>query len=164
MQNRFVLLALVLAGCATTEPDLDLAEVDTGEACQEYLSTPEPAKLKICLQGAKSGVGAAEYGYGLILWNAPGKDAKPSEAIDWFRRASTHGSRLARGTLGRILTDEQSPKSFRNLMEGYAWLVVAGERAATSAVAQRLSSVELDKAENLAKDFAAQYGAYVSVE
>jgi hypothetical protein len=49
-------------------------------------------------------------------------------------------------------------------MEGYAWLVVAGERAATSAVAQRLSSVELDKAENLAKDFAAQYGAYVSVE
>jgi TPR repeat protein len=161
MQKGLALLALAMAGCATTEVVPTDSDANASEACSEaYQSESATTSLEACRQSAKSGVSGAEYGYGLILWSGQGRQTQPKEAIEWFRRAAKHGNRLARVVLGRFLTDDQVPREIRNLAEGYAWWLVGGEQDAAAELKHRLSPAELSTGEKLAKEFATKYGAY----
>jgi TPR repeat protein len=130
------------------------------DACSEaYQSETAQASLSACRQNAESGNSGAEFGYGLVLWSGHGRQAQPKESIECFRRAAKQGHLLARVVLGRFLTDDQAPQEIRNLAEGYAWWLVGGEKDAATELKRRLSPSELAKGEQLAKEFAAKYGA-----
>jgi tetratricopeptide (TPR) repeat protein len=77
--------------------------------------------------------------------------SQPAQAIDWFRRAASHGNNVARVALGRLLSDVRSPAEIRNPAEGYAWWVVSGDKSAAD-LKKRLSPSELAEGEKLARD------------
>jgi TPR repeat protein len=92
MQKNLALLALAMAGCATTEVVTTDSDANASEACSEaYQSESATTSLQACRQAAKSGNSGAEYGYGLILWSGQGRQTQPKEAVEWFRRAAKHG-------------------------------------------------------------------------
>ena len=76
-----------------------------------------------------------------------------------MRRAARHGHLLARVMLGRFLTDPEAPRAVRNLPEGYAWWLVAGEKDAAAKLKPLLSQSELASGELLAEEFALKYSS-----
>jgi TPR repeat protein len=148
--NRAITIALVLCVAPVAQ---------AGSACSDaYAGAADPATPEQCRRLAESGDPDSEFGYGLLLWSGHGRTSQPKEAVLWLRRAAKHGHLLARVALGRFLTDPEAPPEVRNLSEGYAWWVVAGETDAASSLKRRLTPSQLAAGEQLAKQFAGEHG------
>ena len=128
-------------------------QVLANEACNKaYDTVTAESSLQECRKAAEDGDSDSELGYALVLWSGHDRVSQPKPAIDWFRRAASHGNKLARVTLGRFLSDDRSPAEVRSLAEGYAWWVAAGENKSAADLKKRLSPSELAEGEQLAKD------------
>jgi TPR repeat protein len=135
------------------------AIAQASDACEDaYWDGTSSANLDECLRLAKSGDPGSEFRYGLLLWTGHDRASQPKEAALWLRRAAEQGYLLARVTLGRLLSDSETPPDVRNLPEGYAWWVVGGENDAAAKLKHRLTASELAKGEQIAKEFAVEYG------
>ena len=148
---RIAVLAILLSATSAAS---------AGDACSEvYSNTTATIQLQDCRAAAERAEPEAEFGYGLVLWGGHDRAPQPREAIEWLRRAAKHGHLLARVMLGRFLTDPEAPQTVRNLPEGYAWWLVAGEKDAAARLKPLLSQSELASGELLAKDFALKYSS-----
>ena len=150
---RLALIAILLTATSAAK---------AGGACDEaYSNVTATIQLQECRAAAERAEPEAEFGYGLVLWSGHDRAAQPIEAIEWLRRAGRHGHHLARVMLGRFLTDPEAPQTVRNLPEGYAWWLVAGEKDAAAKLraceffenrTRRLSRSEFDPSERVRID------------
>jgi len=113
--------------------------------------------LHTCEAAANAGDAQAEFGYGLILWSAHDRQNDRHAALDWFRRSARQRHHLAQSSLGVFLTDKRVEADLRNPIEGYAWLVTAGDQKLAARLRGTFDEREAGEADRLATEYSAKY-------
>jgi hypothetical protein len=122
-----------------------------------YWHVERTLELHFCEAAANAGDADAEFGYGLILWSAHDRRSDRRAALDWFRKSARQRHHLAQSSLGVFLTDKRVEADLRNPIEGYAWLVTAGDKKSAARLRGTFDEHEAEEADRLASEYSAKY-------
>jgi hypothetical protein len=122
-----------------------------------YWHVEKTSELHTCEAAANAGDAEAEFGYGLILWSAQDRQSDRRAALDWFRKSARQRHQLAQSSLGVFLTDKRVEADLRNPIEGYAWLVTAGDKTLAARLHGTFDEREAGEADRLATEYSAKY-------
>jgi hypothetical protein len=122
-----------------------------------YWHVDRTSELHICEAAANAGDAAAEFGYGLILWSGQDRQNDRRAALDWFRKSARQRYHFAQSSLGIFLTDKRVEPELRNPVEGFAWLVTAGDQKLAARLRGSFDAREAGEADQLAMEYSAQY-------
>jgi hypothetical protein len=123
-----------------------------------YWHVDRTAELHTCEAAANAGDAEAQFGYGLILWSAQDRQNDRGAALHWFRKSARQRHHFAQSSLGLFLTDKRVDADLRNPIEGYAWLVTAGDHKLAARIRLTLDEREAGEADRLATEYSAKYG------
>ena len=153
--------AIVLAASLTLSVPLALASDDP--CYLAYGDSKKTRELEICAAGAKSGNADSEFQYGLILFSGANRKNDHAAGLDWIRKSARQGHRLARISLGGLLSHHEIEQSLRNVPEAYAWFTVAGAKESASKLRLQMNQREFEQAEKLVTEFRAKYGETIGI-
>jgi hypothetical protein len=146
-----VLLVFILALLSTC------ADASDDPCFVAYWHVEKTSELHTCEAAANAGDAEAEFGYGLILWSAQDRQSDRRAALDWFRKSARQRHHLAQSSLGVFLTDKRVEADLRNPIEGYAWLVTAGNKKLAARLHATFDEREAGEADRLATEYSAKY-------
>jgi len=122
-----------------------------------YWHVERTSELHSCEAAANAGDADAEFGYGLILWSAHDRQSDRRAALDWFRKSARQRHNLAQSSLGVFLTDKRAEADLRNPIEGYAWLVTAGDKKLAARLRGTFDEREAAEADRLATEYTSKF-------
>ena len=146
------ILALILCGVPLVA---SASEDPCGIA---YQHADKLSELKACQAAADAGNADAEFQYGLILWSGVDQPTHDHRAaLEWIRKSARRGYLTAQITLGALLPLKDLESDSRNPIEGYAWLVTAGDEQGAHKLRARFNPTDAAAADRLASEYKSKY-------
>jgi TPR repeat protein len=147
--GMFAIGALCLGSVAFSEDDPCLLAYRDGTKTVESIA---------CQAAANTRNAQAEFEYGLLLFSGHDRKNDRAAGLDWLRKSARQGHRLARSTLGGLLSRLSNDDPLCNLTEAYAWLALTGATKAASDLTVRMTPHQVEDAKKLAAEYLAKYG------
>jgi TPR repeat protein len=123
-----------------------------------YLHADKLADARACETAATAGDAEAEFQYGLILWSGVDRPTHDHRAaLEWIRKSARQGHLTAQISLGAFLPLRNLEPDSRNPIEGYAWLMTAGDEQGAHKLRATFNQTDAAAADRMAAEFKSKY-------
>jgi hypothetical protein len=123
-----------------------------------YQHADKLSELKACKANADAGDADAQLQYGLIIWSGVDQPTHDHRvALEWIRKSARQGYLTAQIALGAFLPLKDLEWESGNQIEGYAWLMTAGDEQGAHKLRATFNKTDAATADRMAAEFKSKY-------